>query len=46
MTDKILPRPYPEEEPVDPRRAHEGEEKQREFDPFDDDIDDEAVPLP
>lgn len=46
MTDRIIPSPYPEEEPVEPKRAQENEEEPSEADPFDDDIDGEAVPLP
>jgi hypothetical protein len=36
---------YPEEGPIEPRRQ-ENEEELRESDPFDDDIDEESVPLP
>ena len=42
MTDTIVPSPYPEEEPVEPRRAHEGEEEEPESRPLDDDIDEET----
>lgn len=47
MRDRIIPSPYPGEEPVDePKRVQENEEEPSESDPFDDDIDGEAVPLP
>jgi hypothetical protein len=41
MTERIVPRPYPDEEPVQPRPAQENEEESRESesDPFDDDDD-------
>lgn len=46
MRDRIIPSPYPEEETVDePKRAQENQEEPSESDPFDDDIDGEAVPL-
>jgi hypothetical protein len=47
MTERIVPRPYPDEEPVQPRPAEENEEEHRESDPFDDeddDVDEDAVP--
>jgi hypothetical protein len=47
MRDKIIPSPYPKEEPVDPRRAPGTEEEHEEPDlPDDDNDDEEAVPLP
>ena len=46
MRDRIIASPYPEEELVDePKRAQDNEEETSESDPFDDDIDEEAVPL-
>lgn len=46
MTDRIIPSPYPEEEPVEPKRAQENEEEPSEADPFDDDIDGVASSSP
>jgi hypothetical protein len=48
MTERIIPSPYPKEEPVEPTRAPETEEEHEETDLPDDDVndDEEAVPLP
>jgi hypothetical protein len=49
MTERIVPRPYPNEEPVQPRPGEENEEEHREsdlFDDEDDDVDEDAVSLP
>ncbi len=47
MMDRIVPEPYREEEPVEPRRAQENDEEETtESEPADNDLDEEAVPLP
>jgi hypothetical protein len=46
MTDRIVPSPNPEEEPVEPTRAPESEEEPREAEPLDDDAEDEPAALP
>jgi hypothetical protein len=46
MTDRIIPSPYPKKEPVEPTRAPGTEEEHEETDLPDDDVNDEAVPLP
>jgi hypothetical protein len=46
MRDRIVRSPYPEEVPTEPRRAQETEDDPREPDPFDDDVDEDAIALP
>jgi hypothetical protein len=45
MRDRI-PSQYPDDEPTGPRRAQEDEEEPDESEPFDDDVDEDAVPTP
>jgi hypothetical protein len=45
MTDKIVPSPDTEEQPIEPRQAPESEEEPRESEPLDD-TEDEPVALP
>jgi len=40
MTDRIVP--HPEEEPVEPRRAHEDDEEHRESD---EELEEEVLPM-
>jgi hypothetical protein len=41
MTDRIVPSPYPDDEPVQPTRRPGDKEDPEESDPLDDDIEDE-----